>query len=305
MNWEDIRLFLAVLRTRSFTGAARALGQHQSTVSRRVGELERSLGGQLFQRNARSFTLTALAERLRPEAEAVAAAVEKFQRRATERENAAGTVRLATAEELASELLVPALGDLWAAAPEVDLVLDGRSELVPVGPGDADVALRVVRPQQGSLRFRKVGELRYGVFASRDYVGRVRAREDWDWLGLDDPAGRAPETQWLAAQIPHRAPRLRTRDTRDLARAAARGWGAALLPEALAMRRGLVRLEDPEVTRPLWLVTHEALAEEPRVRAVMNWVAMTCARVSGAPLEESDASPATLIESSETYPGSD
>ena len=286
MNWEDIRLFLAIVRTGSFTGAARALGQHQSTVSRRVGELERNLGGQLFQRNARSFTLTSLAERLRPEAEAVASAVERFEQRALERERAAGTVRLATAEELASELLVPALGELWAAAPEVDLVLDGRTDVVPIGPGGADVALRVVRPEQGSLRFKKVGELRYGVYASPRYLAQMGEREDWEWLGLDDPQGRTPESQWLAAQAPHRVPKFRTHDTRDLARAAARGWGVALLPEALAQRRSLIQVEDPNLVRPLWLITHEALVEEPRVRAVLTWVAATCRRLAGSPPED-------------------
>ncbi len=276
MDWEDVRLFLTVVRSQSFTRAAAALGQHQSTVSRRVGELEQNLGGRLFQRSARSFTLTPLAERLIPDAEAVAAAVERFRRSATATDQPAGIVRLATAEELASELLVPALGELWAVAPEIDLVLDARFELVDIGPGGADVALRVVRPQQAHLRFRKVGELRFGVYASPRYLDRLRPGAAWDWLSFDDPEARLPETKWIESHANGRI-RLCCRDTRDLARAADDGWGVAILPEALASERDLIQVQQTDLVRPLWLVTHEALADETRVRVVMEWVAATCA----------------------------
>lgn len=118
-------------------------------------ELEPEVEGRLFHRTVRSFTPTALAQRLQPEAHEVAAAVERFQSRASSPDRPAGTVRLATAEELAGELLVPSLGALWAVAPDIDLVLEGRSEVVSIGPGGADLALRVVRPKRTGLRHRR------------------------------------------------------------------------------------------------------------------------------------------------------
>ncbi|MEM1414596.1 MAG: LysR family transcriptional regulator [Myxococcota bacterium] len=280
MDADDVVVFLAVARAGSFTEAARRLGTHQSTVSRRIAELEASLGGRLFQRSARAFQLTPLASRLLPEAEAVAAAVERFRQSAAHPDRPAGVVRLATAEELASELLVPALGALWEAAPEIDLVLEGRTELVPIGPGGADVALRVVRPAQQSLRFRKVGALRYGVYASAAYLAVPTAERRW--LALHDPEGVLQETRWVAARSAGRTPRFRANDTRDLARAAADGLGLAILPEALARRHDLVCLEETGLTRTLWLVTHEALAEEARVRAVIDWVVATSQRAMAA-----------------------
>ena len=277
MGWDEVALFLAVVRAGSFTEAARSLGLHQSTISRRISDLEEDLGGRLFQRSARSFELTPLAARLVPQAEAAEAAMERFRRRAVPPDQPEGTVRLATAEEIAGELLVPALGQLWAKAPKINLVIEGRTELVALGPGAADIALRVVRPEQGNLRFRKVGELRYGIYSSAEYLERSAVTDGaWHWLALDDPEGRLQETRWLEARSGGGRPRLRCSDTRDLARAAADGWGVAVLPEAIAARRDLVCVEAIELVRTLWLVTHEALVQEARVRAVLDWVVEAC-----------------------------
>ena len=147
-----------------------------------------------------------------------------------------------------------------------------------VGPGGADVALRVVRPTQASLRFRKVGELRYGLYASAAYLASAPARHQW--LARHDPGARLQETRWLRARAGDATPRLQSGDTRDLVRAAASGWGVAVLPEVLAERAGLVCLETMELVRPFWLVTHEAFAEEARVRVVLDWVTETAAEAA-------------------------
>lgn len=286
MEWEEVRVFLAVLEAGSFTEAAKTLGQHQSTVSRRMVALEERLGGRLFHRTARCFSPTPLAERLRSEAEQAAAAIERLRRKAADPEELRGTVRLATFEEMTSELLVPALSELWKVAPGIDLVIDGRSELVPVGPGGADLALRLVRPEQAQLRLRKVGELRYGVYASPSYPV-ANGWENWSWLVLDDSKGLAPETRWLRSRLAAAAasPRLRLRcmDTRDLGRAAADGLGVAVLPHPIARRLELTTLEDTDLVRPIWLVTHEAFDESARVRAVMDWIVAICAARAGPP----------------------
>lgn len=279
-DWDDVRVLLAVLRHGGFTPAAHALGVNQSTVSRRIGELEARLGQALFHRSARAFGPTELAERLRPGAEAAEAAMVALSRAVADPARVAGVVRVATAEELATALLVPAFRALRRAHPDLHLELVGAGQVADLEQGEADVALRVIPPEQGDLLRRAVATVRYAPYASRGYL---RGRSDaplssLDWLSLFDPRGILPEAEWVRRRLGARAPVLATNNTLDLAAAAAAGTGAALLPDRVAARYdNLIRLEDgAAIERKLWLVVPRALAEVARVRAVMDWIVEAC-----------------------------
>ena len=283
-SWADGRFFLAVARGGSFTAASRRLGVNQSTVSRRIAELERAIGGELFHRTPREFALSELAVRLVPRAERVEQAMAELARAAEAGDEPSGTVRVATTEELVSAVLVPAFDDLRREFPRIQLELIGGGRVVSIERGAADAALRAVRPSRGELVSRNVASLRYSAYASRGYLRRHRgvALAELDWLALDDPGGRLPEARWVDDLLGARRAVLRTTNTLDLAAAAARGQGVALLPDALAARYdNLAQLDEtapPIVERRLWLVTHRSLSRVARVRAVMGWIAAACAR---------------------------
>ncbi len=287
-DWDDVRYFLAVARAGGFTAAARRLGVNQSTVSRRIAELEESVGSDLFHRSTREFMPTELAGHLLARAEAIERAVTEFDRAARDTDVPAGIVRVATAEELASALLVPAFPTLRSQHPRVQLQIVGEGRVSRLDRGEADVALRVVRPTRGELIGRRVATFEYAAYASRGYLRRCSGQRlaDMEWLSLDDPHGVLPEARWVADLLGPRAPALATNNTLDLALAAARGAGAVLLPGLLADRHAnLVRLapDDPPVlSRQLWLVTHRSLAQVARVRVVMDWIAETCGAVAAA-----------------------
>lgn len=282
-DWDDVRFFLAVARAGGFTAAARRLGVNQSTVSRRIAELEAAVDGELFHRSTREFGPSELAVRLLEHAEHIEQAIAAFDRAARETDEPAGVVRVATAEELASALLVPSLATLRASYPRVQLQIVGEGRLSRLDRGEADLALRLVRPTRGPLVCRRVATLEYAAYASKGYLRRCRdhSLQRLDWLSLDDPRGVLPEARWVADVLRSRAPVLATNNTLDIAAAAARGVGAALLPQLLATRYdNLVRIEPcatPVLTRQLWLVAHRSLAQLARVRAVMEWIADTCA----------------------------
>ncbi|MEM9461893.1 MAG: LysR family transcriptional regulator [Myxococcota bacterium] len=282
-DWDDVRFFLAVARAGGFTAAARRLGVNQSTVSRRIAELEAAVDGELFHRSTREFTPSELAVRLLEHAEHIERAMAAFDRAAKETDEPVGVVRVATAEELASALLVPSFATLRASYPQVQLQIVGEGRVSRLDRGEADVALRLVRPSQGALVCRRVATLEYAAYASRGYLRRCRNQtlERMDWLSLDDPHGVLPEARWVTDVLRSRAPVLATNNTLDIAAAAARGIGAALLPQLLAAQYdNLVRIEPktaPVLTRSLWLVTHRSLAPIARVRAVMEWIADACA----------------------------
>ena len=279
-SWDDARVFLAVIRKGSFTAAARALDLNQSTVSRKIADLESELGQPLFSRSRRSLQATELAERLRSPAERVERAMAGLDRAAAETDRPEGVVRVATAEELTSGLLVPAFGQLRRAHPDIQIELIGGSRVVDLERGDADLALRVVQPTRGDLVSRKVASFEFRPYASRAFIKRSRGAplEALDWLALDDPQGRMPEARWVDEVVGERRPVLRTNNTLDLALAASEGLGAALLPNALAQRhKNLVPLDAKVVLRrDLWLVAPRALARVARVRAVMAWIMKAC-----------------------------
>lgn len=285
-SWDDARVLLAVLRHGSFTAAARALGFNQSTVSRRVAALEHGLGRPLFRRVNRTLEPTELATRLREHAERIEQAFVALEHAASQDEEPAGRVSLATAEELSSALLVPAFARLHARHPDLALEIVAEGRVADLDRGEADLALRVVRPTRGDLVSRAVATLSYHAYASKGYRTRAgeRPMAELTWVALCDPHGVLPEARWVEALLDGRAPALRTNDTLDLALAASKGIGAALLPEALAGRhRNLVRLSPgsrPVLTRKLWLVTHRGLVDVPRVRAVMDWIIEACAEAS-------------------------
>ncbi|MCB9618304.1 MAG: LysR family transcriptional regulator [Sandaracinus sp.] len=275
-DWNDARLFLAVLRAGSFARASRELGLDASTLSRRVAELERSLDAVLFHRTTRSLEPTERALRLAPHAEAMELAAVALRRSASE-DAPEGVVRVTCPEELASGLLVPAFGTLRTAHPEVRLELVGGGRVLDLERGEADVAVRAVRPERGELRAKRLLRVRYRAYASRGYLrGRARDADALEWLALDDPAGRSPEARWVDEVAGARGPVLRTNDTLDLATVAAAGWGAALLPDAMASRHpNLVPVwpeRDATLERALWLVVPRKLARVGRVRAVMAWI---------------------------------
>lgn len=281
-DWNDVHVFLAVCRTGSFVRAASALGLDASTVSRRIAALERALACSLFQRSTRALTMTDRARRLQPHAETIERTMVALRRDAADPDEARGRVRVAAPEEIVGGALVPALGALLGEHAEIEVELVGAGHVADLERGEADLAIRVVRPEKGELLARRVAKVRYRPYAARSYL-RGRSLDDpatLDWLALDDPAERAPEARWVSSVRGARGPRLKTNDTRDLAVAAAAGLGAAVLPEAIAARHPELEALWPEtspvVQRSLWLVIPRRLATRASVRIVARWVESTC-----------------------------
>src|SRR5262249_45383383 len=123
-SWDLYRSFLAVLETRSLSGAARQLGLTQPTLARHVSELEEALGFELFVRSPRGLSATDAALALRPHAEALSAAAGALARAASGvGKTIAGTVRITASEVFAAEVLPPILAGLCAAHPALEIEL--------------------------------------------------------------------------------------------------------------------------------------------------------------------------------------
>ncbi|GBR71502.1 hypothetical protein GKA01_25940 [Gluconobacter kanchanaburiensis NBRC 103587] len=170
-DWHLFRAFLAVVREGSLSGAARMLATTQPTMGRQVAALEASLGVKLFTRSIDGLSPTEAGLRLIPSAEAMAAAAETAWRSTSGKaDEARGTVRITASEMIGGEVLPLLLTGFHSLYPQisVELVLSNRNE--DLLRGDADIAVRMVRPSQAALLAKRIGNIDAGLYAHQHYL---------------------------------------------------------------------------------------------------------------------------------------
>lgn len=282
-HWDDVRLLLALGRSRHLGEAGRRLGLDPSTVSRRLTALEAVLGATLFERGRSGIEATDEAHRLMVVAEEIEHGMARFSGTvdALERE-VSGTVRLSCPPDAAEVLLVPLLPGLRALHPGLRIQLIPSEAVLDLSRRAADLALRIVRPEQGDLQMTRLRSVPWVAAGSPDYAasaGALRKWQDVDWMGWGDGLAQIGPARWLHEAIPNFDPILRSDSIKLQISAVARGLGAALLPEPSVAHFGLVPLElaprlrrtmQPWPTDELYLVMPRALRQVPRVRAVWS-----------------------------------
>lgn len=272
MDWDDLRFFAELARTGSLSAAARTLRVDHSTVARRITSLEGALGTRLFDRLPRGYVLTPEGEHVREQVERLEEDVFALQRTVQGRgPGLSGTVRVSAPPAFASLFLSPRLGILRERHPDIVLELSGTNISVSLTRREADIALRLARPEGSSLITRKVATAGYGLFASRAYASG-RDPETMDLLGYEESLEHVPQQQWLRQFAQGRPFIFRTSDLVGLHSAVRAGLGAAVLPFFIAgAAPDLVCLRrDGVPPRDLWLVVHEDVRRSPRIRAVMD-----------------------------------
>lgn len=287
-NWDDLRVFLAVARAGSLSGAARTLGVNHSTVFRRIGAFETGLGVRLFERLPSGYLLTPAGEELHEGALRVEEEIASLSRKVTGQDlRLSGTVRVTTVDMLAFGLLPRHLAGFRDAYPGIDLELVVGNATLSLGRREADVALRVGNAPPETLVGRRVGRLAFAVYGSADYRAR-RLEPDLalhDWIGFD--AEHEALVRRFAHFLPGVRPALRTNSVAAALAAAGAGLGLAALPCGLAdLEPDLVRVAPlpDDFTLDLWLLTHEDLRQTARIRAFLDFLAEALARE--APLLE-------------------
>lgn len=275
MNWDDLRFFVDLAETGSLSATARNLHVDHSTVSRRIAALERALGLRLFDRLPQGYPLTAEGERLKEQAGRLRDDILAIERMAEgDRTGVAGTVRVSAPPAFASFFLVPRLGLVRERHPGIRLELSGNLAAVSLTRREADIAIRMSRPEGASLVSRRLAASGYGLFAARALAAR-HAPEEMALMGYEENMDHVPQQVWLRQYAAGRPLVLRTSDFGALYHAVRAGLGAAVLPFFLAAGDdGLVCLRRDDVPpRDIWLLAHGDVRRSPRVRAVMDALA--------------------------------
>src|SRR5262245_32019625 len=173
IDWTALRDFLAVADTGSLSRAARRLGVSQPTLTRRMAALEESLQAELFRRTPRGVELTEAGESILPAARQMEQEAHAALLAVSGRDTAlAGLVRVTCTEGLGIHWLTPALVEFQLAHPAIEIQLLVQNQVLNLLQREADIAVRLSRPQQSDLVGRKVGEMGFGLYASQAYLAR-------------------------------------------------------------------------------------------------------------------------------------
>ncbi len=275
---SDLELFQAIDRGGSLSGAGRTLGIEQSTVSRRLTALEQRIGGALFVRSREGVIPTALGLSWRKGADLAEQGV-LLARRSTYEQigGVSGKVRIATLLSIGDLMIAPNLPKLLARHPHLQVSILASGAVADLGRLEADLALRLFRPQTGDFIVRLLMKTTLHTFATAGLQDQIRhlPLRDWPWLGWAHPRLAPPEeTAWFAQEgIVPQVTCLSPTTALQLLRA---GVGVGFLgTEVGQMFPELVPIyvpSMPTIEIKFWLVVHRELRNVPRIAAVWDWL---------------------------------
>lgn len=283
-DWNLYRSFVAVMDAGSLSGAARSLGLAQPTVGRHIEALEVALGAApLFTRSAGGLRPTRAAEALAPHARSMASAAETLLRAASgEPADMSGVVRVTASDIVALEVLPAILSDFRRAWPRIDIELSPSNTQQDLLRRDADVAVRMARPTQNALFARRIGAVTLSFYAHRAYLERHGEPRTMAELTAHTLIGYDRMTPSLAVLnrigLPADPAAFGLRSDSDPAQLAClrAGYGVGVCQRTIARR-------DPDLIPiltdvfgfdlELWVVMHEDLKADRRMRALFDHVA--------------------------------
>ena len=275
-DWEDIRHFLAVAERGTLSAAARSLKVDHATVSRRLAALEAALDVRLVDRLPRSCRLTSIGRQVFERASEMEASVHGIARLAkAAHAPLVGRVALSAPPVLVAHLLAEQLARFRVEHPDIRLSVSAQGQQVSLSRREADIAVRLVRPNEASSVARKIGTMAFGIYAQRSYA-HLATPEKWQFIAFDQSFADMPQQKWLLGIAGGRPVACELNHIGEHLIAVRAGAGVAGLPCFIGERdRDLVRIHDnvPPFTRDIWLAVHRDLRKAPAVRAVMEFVA--------------------------------
>jgi DNA-binding transcriptional LysR family regulator len=282
-EWSDLEIFLATARQGTLASAAKVLRVDSSTVHRRIGKLEAAMRAGLFVRSPRGYALTEAGQDLYAHALAMEEnATAAFRKVVARDEEPIGTVRVATVDDMAVNIVPPIVATFREKHPNVTVLVDVRQSFVDLAKHEADVALRFgVKPSDGDVVVRRVVFADIGLFASRSYLKKhgkpktpedlydhalVRAAEEHLRLPMErilDRFGNPANVAFRASSFYVRVGAIRA------------GVGIGFVPLFHAARDpSLIRLDLPFPETPrgadLLLIVHVDMRKNARVRAFVD-----------------------------------
>lgn len=282
MNWDDLQYFLAVARSRTLSGAARALGVDATTVGRRIDRLAEGLNTTLFEITPAGQELTTSGAKLLLHAEeAERAIVAAGGAVRGERASLSGTVRISLSEGFATWVLAPGLAAFQDHHPHIALEIVSTNGFLNPSKREADLAIMLARPARGPLITRKLSDYRLSLYANPAYLARHGTPVDRADLRHHRLIGYIPdfiysdELRYMADIEDGLEPGFSSSSINVQHMLAASGGGIAVLPDFIGAqdpRLTRVLSDHVRVSRSFWLVVHADRRKVARIAAVIDWL---------------------------------
>jgi DNA-binding transcriptional LysR family regulator len=271
-QWDDVRFFLAIARTRSLSGAARALRVDHATVGRRIEAFEEKLGSKLFDRTPDGFALTAAGQAILNQSEAMENAAASVDRLVYGHDaRLSGQVRVATTEGLAHAIVIPALTALAESHPQLQAEVMADPRPLSIARRQADIAVRLARPTDADLVCRKLGDCGFALYASRRYLAAHDTPERGAALAGHTSISYLGAPSWFSEALAGARVVLFSNSTFVQMGAVAAGIGITLMPCFLGDDHPQLRRlwpADPPELHPVWMIIHRDLRRVARIRLV-------------------------------------
>lgn len=275
MEWSDVRIFLAVVRGRSFGEAARMLGVSHPTIGRRIKALEIEADQALFRRTADGLVLTDAGDTVLTLAESMENSALAMERRlAGNHDRLEGILRISSAEWFAGYVLAPVLAELTRRHPAVVPEVIASHRLLNLSRREADVAFRIVPFTEADIVQRRLMRIPYGLYGSAETAHAMQ--KDPASVGLilmNTAQSHFPDVAWLLDRFPQ-SRRVFTSTSRAIqAQMCLRGMGVAVLPRPLGdavpgLQRIDIKAGPPG--RDIWVGYHHDLRHMDRLRALLD-----------------------------------
>ncbi|KRB49769.1 LysR family transcriptional regulator [Rhizobium sp. Root708] len=281
MNWDDVRIFLAVARTGQILAASKRLALNHATLSRRLTSLEEALKTRLFVRRTNGCELTTEGEVFLASAERMETEMLAAQANLGRTDTAiAGTVRVGAPDGFGVSFLAPRMGRLIERHPELKIQLVPVPRSFSLSQREADIAITLERPEQGRLVSSKLTDYTLGLYASRDYLKRHEAPVDADGLKTHPRIGYVEDLVFTAS-LNFSSAVMRSWDASfeistaiGQTEAVRSGAGIGILHDYIARQYPeLIQvLPDVSIHRAYWTTYHESARDLVRVRTVVDFL---------------------------------
>lgn len=282
IDWDNLRIFLAVARSQSALEAAGQLELDHSTVTRRLYRLEKEIGSKLFDRTTQGHRLTPTGDRLLEAVERIENALSTVDAEiGGDSQVLTGQVRLGATEGFGSFFLAPHLADFCARHPGITVDLLPVPRFVNLSKREADLAVSIERPESGAYVVCKLADYRLQLYATRQYLDRnptISTLSDLQmhrFIGYVDELTFSTELRYLSKLAPGAAVKLRSTSIVAQFFAARQGHALAVLPSFIGNTSpDLIPVlpRTVEVVRSFWLIAPSERREIARVRALWDFL---------------------------------
>lgn len=283
IDWTLIRSFLAVMEAGSLLGAARKLNGSQPTLGRHIAQFEQQLGVALFERTGRALVPTAAARQLAEHAAAMQAGADALARSlATANQPMQGTVRIAASQAVSCYLLPPLLVRLREQAPGIAIELVSSNAISNLLRREADIAIRMVRPQQSSLIAKRIASIDISACAHRQYLARRGVPRDplqlleHELVGFDTDDSYIRGFKRFGQTVTRDHFAFRSDDHIAAWQAIKAGLGIGFAARYMIEREPDLQMLLPTLVPPplpVWLTVHREIRGSPRIRTVYDFLA--------------------------------